>query len=250
MRTILTLLLLAFALPLHASWREGVGDSIYLDDPYTFRAQQLILPLGLVAASSIALIGDVDCKISQALSSESGHTSLDEYLRFAPIATLWALDATKIPARHAIGEQTLMLATASVAMASMSAITKSIVSRTRPDGSGSDSYPSGHTALAFMGAEFLRMEYGQSSPWVGVAGYSFALATAYLRIYNGEHYLGDILAGAGVGLLSVKIAYWCAPLFTRLLFGHDVRGRHTFAELSVMPFCDGSQFGVGLMGRF
>jgi membrane-associated phospholipid phosphatase len=85
---------------------------------------------------------------------------------------------------------------------------KRIVNRERPNGSNRRSFPSGHTATAFIAAEFLHQEFGHLSPWISIAGYTTASATAYLRLYNNEHWLGDVLAGAAIGMASTKLVYW------------------------------------------
>lgn len=41
---------------------------------------------------------------------------------------------------------------------------KSVVQRMRPDGSTANSFPSGHTATAFLGAELFNLEYGADYP--------------------------------------------------------------------------------------
>lgn len=82
------------------------------------------------------------------------------------------------------------------------------VSHRRPDHSAANSFPSGHTALAAAGAELLRLEYGSTSVWIPVAGFTVTAATGLLRIYNDRHWLGDVLAGAAIGLLSADISCW------------------------------------------
>ena len=53
---------------------------------------------------------------------------------------------------------------------------------TRPDGSNNHSFPSGHTAMAFMAATMLHKEYGTTrSPWYSIGGYTVATATAVSR---------------------------------------------------------------------
>ena len=66
----------------------------------------------------------------------------------------------------------------------------------------------GHTAAAFAGAELLNQEYGYRSVWYGVAGYTCAAAAGYFRVYNNRHSLADVMAGAGVGIISTKLAYF------------------------------------------
>ena len=85
---------------------------------------------------------------------------------------------------------------------------KSAVSELRPDGSDHRSFPSGHTAQAFATATFLSEEYKERLPWMPYAAYTLAGSTGILRIANNKHYIGDVLFGAGLGLLSMKTAYW------------------------------------------
>ncbi len=78
----------------------------------------------------------------------------------------------------------------------------------RPDGSQANSWPSGHTATAFVGATLLHKEFGLTrSPWYSVAGYGVATATGVMRVLNNRHWISDILSGAGIGIMSTEIAY-------------------------------------------
>lgn len=53
---------------------------------------------------------------------------------------------------------------------------------------------SGHTATVFIGAELVRIEYGG---WYGAGAYTIATGVAFMRMYNGRHWLHDVVAGAG-----------------------------------------------------
>ncbi|MOA07759.1 PAP2 superfamily protein [compost metagenome] len=64
----------------------------------------------------------------------------------------------------------------------------------------------------------MRQEYKDQSPWYGIAGYSVALATGTFRMYNNKHWFSDVVAGAGIGILSTKLAYWVYPSIKRTLF--------------------------------
>ncbi len=68
----------------------------------------------------------------------------------------------------------------------------------RPNGQP-HSFPSGHTSAAFMGAEFIRKEYGA---WPGVPAYLAASYVGWTRQQSRNHYTRDVLAGAAVGILS------------------------------------------------
>ena len=76
------------------------------------------------------------------------------------------------------------------------------------------SFPSGHTVTAFIGAEILRREYGEKYPAIAIAGYTVATGVGIMRMYNNRHWASDVLAGAGVGILSASLMYWLAPYLT------------------------------------
>ncbi|MDR0526104.1 MAG: phosphatase PAP2 family protein [Spirochaetaceae bacterium] len=69
------------------------------------------------------------------------------------------------------------------------------------------SFPSRHTAIAFMSAGFLSstffMEYPDSAWKIPVIAGSYGLAAGIgaLRIASGNHFLTDVLAGAAIGSL-------------------------------------------------
>nr|WP_244825042.1 phosphatase PAP2 family protein [Carboxylicivirga mesophila] len=116
-----------------------------------------------------------------------------------------------IEGRHKLLEQTILLSIASGITALTVNSLKYSTKVLRPDGTSYNSFPSGHTAIAFMGAEFLWQEYKHHSIWYGIGGYSVASATGLFRIYNDRHWFGDVIAGAGIGMLSAKFAYWLYP---------------------------------------
>lgn len=89
---------------------------------------------------------------------------------------------------------------------------KAAVNEERPDGSGLDAFPSGHSSRAFTGAELVRMEYGWG--W-GAAAYGTATAVSALRIAHDKHFWWDCAAGAGIGILSAHVGEWLQPLARR-----------------------------------
>jgi len=96
---------------------------------------------------------------------------------------------------------------------------KYTVKERRPDSTKQNSYFSGHTATAFTGAELVRIEYGWG---YGAAAYAVAATTGFLRIYNKRHWVGDVLTGAGIGILCADAGYWLLPVWKRC-FGIDRR---------------------------
>ena len=84
---------------------------------------------------------------------------------------------------------------------------KTTINQTRPDGTAY-SFPSGHTANVFAGATMLSIEYGEHHKWVPYAAYGLASGVGIMRMANNKHYISDVLFGAGLGILSMKAAYW------------------------------------------
>lgn len=67
-----------------------------------------------------------------------------------------------------------------------------------------NSFPSGHTATAFMGAALFHEQLrGEEKGWATI-GYAIAVGTGVLRLYQNRHWLSDVLLGATVGLLAVQ----------------------------------------------
>lgn len=74
------------------------------------------------------------------------------------------------------------------------------------DNSAPTTFPSGHTAgTAFLAATFLDEQYRHVSKWISVGGYVIATSVGVSRILNNRHWISDVLAGAGIGMLSVKL---------------------------------------------
>ena len=132
---------------------------------------------------------------------------MNNYTQFVPGATVFALNAFGVKGKHNWKDAGLIY-TGSIAIASIFVLPlKAITKEERPDFSANNSFPSGHTAIVFASAEFLRQEY-KNTPWIGYAGYAIATATGVLRMYNNRHWFGDVLAGAGFGIASAKLSYF------------------------------------------
>jgi hypothetical protein len=52
-------------------------------------------------------------------------------------------------------------------------------------------------------------EYKDVSIWYGISGYVVATGTGFFRMYNDRHWLTDVAAGAGIGILCTKTAIGC-----------------------------------------
>ena len=75
--------------------------------------------------------------------------------------------------------------------------------------SGHDSFPSGHTTMAFALATSLSHEIDNA--WASAALYTFATGTAWSRLNDERHWLSDVLAGATVGITTATIVHRHPP---------------------------------------
>lgn len=84
------------------------------------------------------------------------------------------LNAFGVQGKNNLRERSLILATSYLIMSGTIFGLKSWTKIERPDGTSKNSFPSGHTATAFAGAEFLWQEYKDKSIWYGITGYAVA----------------------------------------------------------------------------
>ncbi|MBK0378904.1 phosphatase PAP2 family protein [Mucilaginibacter segetis] len=143
---------------------------------------------------------------------------IENYLQYAPVVMVYGLNIAGVQGKNSFIDRTILLGMSEGIMGLTVFSLKHATNRLRPDGSDRFSFPSGHTGNAFAAAEFMAQEYSEKSIWYGVAGYSFATATAILRVYNRDHWFSDVIAGAGFGIISTKAAYLIYPLFRNKLF--------------------------------
>lgn len=140
------------------------------------------------------------------------HRTLDNYTQIAPAAVMVGMKAAGVESRSSWGRMLLSDAFSVALMAGTVQGLKNTTNVMRPDGSDNHSFPSGHTATAFMTATMLNKEYGYKSPWIGVGAYSVATATGLMRMANNKHWLSDVLVGAGIGIMATEFGYWLADL--------------------------------------
>lgn len=136
----------------------------------------------------------------------------DDYLQYLPAAVMLGMKFGGVKGRSSWGR---MLASDAFSAALMGSVVNALKQTThvmRPDGSNARSFPSGHTATAFMTATMLTKEYGHKSPWIGIGAYTVATATGLMRMANNKHWLSDVLTGAGIGILSTELGYYLANL--------------------------------------
>lgn len=215
----------------------------------TIRLSATIIPAAAMAYGFVKLnnnaLTDLDEKARREFYSEHPHRKfrLDDYLQFAPGAAVFALNGLGIKGKNSLADQSGVYLLSNIILNTTAQSLKRITNVTRPDGT-SNAFPSGHAAEAFASAEFLRQEYGDRSVWYTVSGYSAAFAVGYLRMYNNKHWLSDVIAGAGLGVLSTQAAYWLYPKIKRI-FSNKSKN-NTF----ILPSYSPGTLGVGMVKTF
>ena len=232
-RFLLTIFLLLTLSPIGAQ-----EDSIVVvqrhKSPY-YQPKQLIAPAVLITMGSIGLVEKsptdlVAQKAFKDMNPNGNTTSVDEYLQYVPSGVHPFLGFIPgVKAKHDFWDRVIASATAHALMAAVTNTVKYTVRKQRPDSGACNSFFSGHTATAFTGAELMRIEYGWG---YGAAAYAAATSVAFMRVYNKRHWVGDVLAGAGVGILCANAGYWMLPVWKRW-FGsrHQSNGRQTDSEI-------------------
>ncbi len=206
MRSPLLILVLA-TICLDASGQENVKDSCYL--PLNVMIKEQIVPVVLLTGSLILNAGNIKERIQDVFPNTN--TRLDDYLKYAPIVQIYSLDLMGFRHKNDIFTQTKYLAFSEASSGVLVEVIKKVTNIKRPTGAHS-SYPSGHTCFAFAGATVLYREFRDDSPVLAYSGYIAAAATGILRITNDAHWLPDVLAGAGLGILMTNLIYYIEPL--------------------------------------
>lgn len=187
------------------------------EDSY-FDAGQLILPGTLIVAGTVGVCNGafrrLDTGVKNGMDRLRGDHFFraDDYIQYLPALTYLTLGSLGVKSKHSFKERVAVETTAYITMAALTNSGKYLFREKRPDSNARNSFPSGHTATAFTGAELIREEYGSG---MGIGAYTVATGIAFLRLYNGRHWLNDVIAGAGVGILSARIGYWMLPLYQR-----------------------------------
>ncbi len=227
----LSIFALLFSFPLSAQI-----DSLQVDreDLRHFPWQEVLSSTLPFAGMSVAVAPQLDRDI-HALRGRyvpSVRTSYDDYMQFLPWTMQLSLGMIGLEGRSA--SRTELLVADALAMATMLTLvhpTKWATHRLRADGSSSNSFPSGHTATAFLGAELLDLEYGARYPWLSALGYTAAYATGVGRILNDRHWASDVWAGAGIGILSAQMGYFLSDM----IFGDRRKALFESAPQDCLP---------------
>jgi hypothetical protein len=224
------------------SFCQSKDSLVVLKKEQKMSYKPFLVPAALIATGALLMDSPLNNQLQNNTRQVSGldfETKIDNYIQYAPIAQLYAGRYLGFRPKIDLAHQTINLIIANAIMGTVVQSLKYTVNEPRPDGSNTQSFPSGHTALAFTNAALLFREYKDASVWYASSGFVFATATGLLRMANNKHYTADVLAGAGIGLASGFLVGYLSP-FQWIKFG-----KKTQKTAFIYPQI-GAQLGLGL----
>jgi membrane-associated phospholipid phosphatase len=133
---------------------------------------------------------------------------VDNYLKWMPLFVPLVADLTGLKTHSSIKKQLLVISLAEAARYLTTDSLKKITLERRPAPFvGRHSFPSGHTSSSFTSAEFMHQELKDKYPIFSCLGYLAATSVAVIRLVKNKHWLRDVLAGAAIGIITMKVAY-------------------------------------------
>lgn len=203
------------------------------------RPEGLLTLLGAGGGASIARFGDTadfddfriaatlqrDPPLGRRITDVGGIGGYPVHLMAAMGLTYlagWGADAPAAQEFGLLGFEALSLAGIQTLLLKVS------VRRVRPDNTDLTAFPSGHTSASFSLAAAAASQWG----WrVGLPACLLAAFVGYSRMESNNHYLSDVLFGAGVGIVSGRAAY-------------KVRRRQAPERYAIAPFVSPGGGGV------
>lgn len=184
-------------------------DSIpHLKNYSNFKSRQWIAPTALgVGYVAMGVISDASKKNWNPVVYEKEKTGIVDIIQYGPIALPWIMKACGEPTRSGWGRMAVSHGASMIIMAGTVSLIKDNHASLRPDASDYRSFPSGHTAWAYMGATAIANELGWRSPWYTIGAYSVASAVAMQRVVDKRHLPSDVVAGAGIGIVATQLGY-------------------------------------------
>lgn len=249
MKLLMVFLISLYTIGLRAQSNDTLNVELN-DKAYKSTPKKLIIPATFISYGILSLTVDGLREINTSTRYESSEHitpgfKIDNYIQYAPAVLVYGLNLAEVKGKHNFKDRTIIYATSQLVSAAFVLSTKHFVKEERPDGSNNLSFPSGHTTTAFSSAHFMFREYKDTNLLLSLSGYPVAAATGIYRVFNDKHWVGDVVAGAGIGILSTEIAYWLFPTISKWLSPKNEKQSFVF-----LPTYQSRQIGLNLIKRF
>ncbi|MGL4955914.1 MAG: phosphatase PAP2 family protein [Bacteroidales bacterium] len=239
----ITFLLILFLLVLANT--SLAKDTTSLVERKRFPYKQQILPISLITAGALSLVfaEQINKPIYQKLPYSKYLTG--DYLQYMPMVSMYIADLAGVNAKNSVWNQTKFLAMSQLLCAAIVQTGKYTIKSQRPNNGSFNSFPSGHASVAFVGATVLFHEFKQSNKWIAYSGFAMASSVALFRMLNQRHWFSDVVAGAGIAILSTNLIYYFEPLknWNPFSFGKS-------NGLALMPSYSHEAYGLMFSARF
>ena len=184
--------------------RQIITEDSLIRDEMRFNSDGIFMPIrGVIQTFTHRSFNDLPGPFR-----ENNHRWEDYGAAATPLAAAWVMKMCGVESRSNFRRMATANALALGLTVGLSQTLRWTVTEERPDGLGSNSLPSFHSALAFMGATVLSREYGHISPWITIGGYTAATGTQLLRVGHNAHWMNDVFMGASIGVVSTHLAYF------------------------------------------
>lgn len=166
----------------------------------------------MLAVGSVTAAGEHHFRSTIGPIAAHSNSTIDNIAPYSTLALTGILKLSGVETRSSWGRLAVSSAFSGVFMAGLGQGFKHVINERRPDSTGDDAFPSGHTTMAFTCAAIMSRELGWRSPWYSIGAYTAAGAIGVSRVMRGRHWAGDVVFGAGLGITSTNLGYLLADL--------------------------------------
>jgi len=212
---------------------------------HSLKKKSFVIPVCLIASGAILSNSQIVKDVQHNFVGNK-KTTIDNYLQFAPAGIIIGLETIGLKGKHKPIQTAMIFTMSNVILNAIAQPVKHITKINRPDNSDYKSFPSGHTTEAFASAELMRIELNGNCPWLSFTGYLMAATTGYLRMYNNKHWISDVIAAAGIGIGSTKLAL----MFFDKIADHRKFKKHINGNSMILPSYQQNQICLNWIKRF
>lgn len=203
--------------------------------------KKFILPVSLIVAGTLLRKSKINQEVYNYRNRNfyKFYDKTDDFLQYAPIALSYSGNLLGFKSKNSYNQMIINQLVSNIINTGTVFALKETFKDYRPDNTGRNSFPSGHTTTSFNNATLHFLEYKDSNLWFAYSGYLFASTTGIFRVLNNRHYLSDITAGAGLGIATAIIVHNWNPFKV-----------NRNSNVIPYPYMSDNSYGLGLVYNF